>query len=255
MRRTDRQIKKYLAAATCGSVETCGLGKAVQRSRRALYESERQGVLSQREFLYQQGRYIKKHWWLLQGAILAALWLLLALTHSGHYMQRYMGIAASLFGALVLPELWKNRSAGAMEIEGAAYFSLRQVYAARIFLFALVDFALLCVFSLGALFGGVVAVGDLLVQFFLPYVVTCCICFKTLYSPRIDSEVFALFLCVVWSLVWLMILSEEKIYRAVSLPVWLTMLGAASVYLGYCVWRGQRDCENLLEVKTLWNLR
>lgn len=253
MRQTDRQIKRNLAVGAGGPGETCGLQKAVQRSRQALSECEKQGVLSQREFLFQQSRYIKKQWWLLQGTILAVLWLTLGLTHSGCYTQRYMGIASSLFGALVLPELWKNRSAGAMEIEGAAFFSLRQIYAARIFLFALADFALLCVFSLGALFGGVVAVGDLLVQFFLPYVVTCCICFKTLYSPGIDSEAFALFLCVVWSLVWLMILSNEKIYHAVSLPVWLTMLGAASVYLGYCVWRGQRDCENLLEVKPLWN--
>ncbi|MCM1120534.1 MAG: hypothetical protein NC543_14370 [bacterium] len=253
MRRTDRQIKRYLAAGTGGLVETDGLRKAVQRSRQAFYECEKQGVLSQREFLFQQSRYIKKHWWLLQGAILAVLWLSLVLTRSSYYMQRYMGIAAPLFGALILPELWKNRSAGAMEIEGAAYFSLRQIYAARIFLFALVDFVLLCVFSLGALFGGTVAVRELLAQFFLPYVVTCCICFKTLYSRRVDSEAFALSLCAVWSLVWLMILSDEKIYHAVSLPVWLAMLGAVSVYLGYCVWRGQRDCENLLEVKSLWN--
>lgn len=259
MRRIDRQIQAYLAAGTGGlgkangPSETDGLQKAVQRSRQAFSESEKQGVLSQREFLFQQSRYIKKHWWLLQGAILAVLWLSLVLTRSGYYMQRYMGIAAPLFGALVLPELWKNRSAGAMEIEGAAYFSLRQVYAARIFLFALVDFALLCAFSLATLCGNTVALEEILVQFFLPYVVTCCICFKTLYSSRIDSEVFALFLCVVWSLVWLMILSDEKIYHAVSVPVWLTMLGAASVYLGYCVWRGQRNCENLLEVKPLWN--
>lgn len=253
MRGSDRQVKEYLAGGTSGLGRADGLQKAIRRSRQAFCESEKQDVLSRREFLFQQSRYIKKKWWLLQGAILAALWLLLGMTGSGCYMQRYMGIASSLFGTLVLPELWKNRGAGAMEIEGAAYFSLRQIYAARIFLFALVDFALLCAFSLGALLGGVAGAEEILVQFFLPYVVTCCICFTTLYSRRIDSEAFALFLCIGWIFVWLMILSNEKIYSAVSLPAWLAMLAAASFYLGYCVWRGQRDCENLWEVKTLWN--
>ena len=82
-------------------------------------------------------------------------------------------------------------------------------------------------------------------QFFLPYIVTCCICFKTLYSRRIDSEALALFLCVAWSLVWILILLDEKIYSAVTFPVWGVMLLAAAVYLGYCIRRGQRNCVNL----------
>ncbi len=30
------------------------------------------------------------------------------------------------------------------------------------------------------------------VHFFLPYAVTCCICFQCLYSKRIGSEIFAI---------------------------------------------------------------
>lgn len=184
---------------------------------------------------------------------MAFLWLLLEWTQSGRYVQRYMGIAAALFGILVLPELWRNRSAGNTEIEGAAYYSLRQIYAARIFLFALVDFTLLCAFLAAMLSSGAVGLTELLAQFLLPYVVTCCICFKTLYSYRVESEAFAFFLCIVWSLVWMLIILDEKIYRVVSLPAWIAMLAAALAYLGYCIWRGQKSCENLLEVKTLWN--
>lgn len=253
MRQSDKRIKKYLSAGISGSGGGDGLQKALLKSRQAFCESERADVLSPREFLFLQGRYIRKHWWLLQGAILAALWLLLELTRSSYYMQSYMGIAASLFGILVLPELWKSRSVGVMEIEGAAYYSLRQIYAARIFLFALVDFALLCGFSLGTLLSGATGPEEIVVQFLLPYVVTCCICFKTLYSPRIESGTLALILCIVWTLVWILVVSDERIYRAASLPAWLAMLAAAAAYLGYCIWRGQRNCGNLLEVKSLWN--
>lgn len=252
MRPSDKQIKKYLSA----DIPDFGgdsLQKALRKSMQAFCESEGADVLSGREFLFLQSRYISKHWWVLQGVVLATLWLLLELTRSGYYMQRYMGIAASLFGVLVLPEMWKSRSAGTMEIEGAAYYSLRQVYAARIFLFALVDFTLFCVFSFAALLGGAVEMEVLLVQFLLPYVVTCCICFKTLYSRRIESEAFAFFLCIVWSLVWILLVLDERIYLAISLPAWLAMLAAAAAYLGYCIWRGQRNCMNLLEVNPLWN--
>ncbi len=253
MRQSDKQIRKYVSAGISGFDSGDSLQKTLRKSRQAFCEGERADVLSDREFLFLQSRYIRKHWWLLQGAVLATLWALLELTWSSYYMQRFMGIAASLFGILILPELWKNRSAGAMEIEGAAYYSLRQIYAARIFLFALVDFVLLCVFALAALFSGAVGAEEILVQFLLPYVVTCCICFKTLYSHRVDSEAFAIFLCIVWSLVWMLIALDERIYRAVSLHAWLAMLMAAAAYLGYCIWRGQKNCRNLLEVKPLWN--
>lgn len=252
MRRFDKQIKEYLSIGI-PDFGGDGLQKALQKSRQAFCESEGADVLSDREFLFLQSRYIRKHWWFLQGAILAALWTLSELTQSNYYIQRYMGIAASLFGVLVLPELWKNRSAGSMEIEGATYYSLRQIYAARIFLFALVDFILLCVFSLAVLQSGAVGPKELLAQFLLPYVVTSCICFKTLYSRKIESETVAFLLCIVWSLAWMLVVLDERIYLVISLPVWFAMLAAAMMYLGYCIWRGQRECVNLLEVKPLWN--
>ena len=252
MRQSDKQIKEYLSAGI-PNFGGDGLQEALQTSRQAFCESEGGDVLSDREFLFLQSRYIRKHWWFLQGAILAAMWALAELTQSGYHIQRYMGIAASLFGILVLPELWKNRSAGAIEIEGAAYYSLRQVYAARIFLFALVDFTLLCVFSFAVLQSGAVEPKELLAQFLLPYVVTCCICFKTLYSRKIESEAVAFLLSIAWSLAWMLVVLDERIYFAVSLPAWFAMLAAAAVYLGYCIWRGQRECVNLLEVKPSWN--
>ncbi len=245
MRRSDRQIRKMLLKDATLSMGGEGMQGALRKSRRAFYENEAEDTLSDAEFLFQQCGYIRKRWWLLQAGILIVLWLLLKETDSHFLARRYMGAAASLLGILVLPEMWKNRSANAVEIESAACYSLRQVYAARIFFFALVDFVLLCGFFLASTLGGVAGMEEVLVQFFLPYIVTCCICFKTLYSRGIESEAFALLLCILWNLIWLLVLLDEKIYDAVSLPAWAAMLATASIYLGYCIWRGQRECVQL----------
>ena len=53
------------------------------------------------------------------------------------YIQRSMGVIASLFVILIIPELWKNRTFQCMEIEASSYYSLRQVYAARMLLFGM----------------------------------------------------------------------------------------------------------------------
>ena len=111
MRRSDRQIHKMLSTDFYLPHGGGGLQKALGISRQAFYENETADTLSDAEFLFQQSRYIRKRWWLLQAGVLMALWLLLRATASGFYIQRYLGVAASLFGILVLPEMWKNRSA------------------------------------------------------------------------------------------------------------------------------------------------
>lgn len=251
MKRSDQQIKKILSLSETYSEEA--LQDTIRRSRASFCKSEAQSMLTGAEFLYQQGKYIHKRWWVLQAAVLVILWVFFGLTVHEHYVQRCMGIAAPLFAVLVLPELWKNRNAGAMEVEGAAYYSLRQVYAARIFLFALVDLFLLSCFAFASVITGRLLLQEILVQFFLPYMVTCCICFRCLYSRIFGSELFSVSLCVIWSGIWTQIIVNERIYAAVSLPVWYSMLALATFYLGYCICRGQKSCRKIGEVNTQWN--
>lgn len=252
MSLSDHQLKKHLGAKDKVIYIEKELQETIRKSRAAFEESEAEELISHAEFLYQQSRYIHKRWWILQGVLLFLLWLTLWLTESNVCIQRYMGIAASLFAVLLLPELWKNRNANALEIESVSYYSLRQIYSARIFAFALVDLLLLSVFTLMVMLTGEVFAEEMLIQFFLPYIVTCCICFRVLSSRRIGSEVFALFLCVVWCLIWTQIVSNEEIYGAVSMPVWFAMTAAAVFYLAYCVYRGQNNCTAMWEVNTLW---
>lgn len=241
MNLSNSQLQTHLNAKAqiiCSEQKICA---AIQASKAAFYESEANTPLSRLEFVYQQSRYIRKHWRMLQACVLLLLWLALTGIESPFFLRRFMGAASPLFALLILPELWKNQNANALEIECTALYSLRQIYGARIFLFALTDFVLLGIFSLTAVGTGKISADLLVIHFFLPYLVTCCICFHTLYSRRITSESFAILLCVVWSFIWIEFLLHEKVYNAITLPLWLAMTAVAALYLGYCIQRGQKN--------------
>lgn len=247
MKLSENQLKKYMGAGTDFSYSEKNLQKTLKQARTAFYETEAGEVLSYKEFVYWQSRYIKKRWWILQGVLLLTLWYVLKLLGSGFYTQRFMGVAAPLFAVLLVPELWKNKNASALEIECSSYYSLHQIYAVRIFLFAMVDLFLLCAFSMTAILTGRILPSEIMIQFFLPYIVTCCICFRTLYSQKAGSEAFALILCMVWSGIWGKIVLNEKIYRTISLPIWCIMTAVSALYLGYCICRGQKECNAIWE--------
>lgn len=253
MSLSNHQLRKHLGAENKVIYTEKKIQETIRRSRAAFEENEAEDFISRAEFLCQQSKYIHRRWWVLQGMLLFLFWLILQLTESNVYIQRCMGIAASLFAVLLLPELWKNRNANALEIESVSYYSLRQIYSARILVFALVDFLLLCIFTLLVMMTGKVYATEMMIQFFLPYIVACCICFRVLSCRRIGSEAFALFLCVVWCVMWMQVVLNEKIYGTVSLPAWFAMTVTAMLYLAYCIYRGQDKCTEMWEVNTLWN--
>ncbi len=109
MKLSDKQIRQRLEREAGAVTQAEGFQRerhvkeTIRRSMNALYESEAERTLSKLEFLYQQGRYIHKYLWLLQGAVLLVLWNILKVLGSGYYCQRCMGIGASLFAILLLP--------------------------------------------------------------------------------------------------------------------------------------------------------
>ena len=123
-----------------------------------------------------------------------------------------MGILAPSFVILILPELWKNRSNGAMEVEGATFFSIKNIYAARMLLFGMVDVCLLSVFLITSTFVLQIAFMDILIQFILPMNVTCCICFRLLCSKEDDYVSSTLFSCLIWIAVWTLVVLKDSIY-------------------------------------------
>ena len=223
---------------------------AVQAATLAFHRREDALPLSRLEFLRQQSHFLRKRWWALQAAVLLVLWWALQAAGTTVEAQRAMGTLAPLFVILVLPELWKNRSSGALEVECAALYSLRQVYAARLVLFGLADLALLTGFFSAALLTGGAAWGELIVHFLLPGLVTGCICLRTLSCRRAGAVYAALPLSLVWTAVWVCIVLSDQVYARVTLPVWLGLLCLAAAYFCYALGKVRANCETLWEVPT-----
>lgn len=222
--------------------------KTIQKSKEVFCAAEQTYMLSYYEFLWTQLRVIQKKWWGLQFLLLCMSGVILTSTCEESYIHKSVGIMASLFVILIIPEFWKNRTCQSMEIEEASYYSLRQIYAARMVLFGIVDILLLTAFC------GTMTVGvhfdftELLIQFLLPMIVTACICFGTLCSKRVLDETAAITLCIVWSAIWSLIVLSEKIYTMITLPVLLVVIGCALVFLGITVYRTLNNYNDYWEV-------
>lgn len=202
---------------------------------------EQEKMLTYREFLWIQFCVTQKKWWLLQMLLLTGMGFILSYNQEAFYVQRGLGIASVLFEILIIPELWKNRSNQCMEIESASYYSLRQIYSARIFLFGLVDVILVtafCLFLHGRLH---ITLLSLLSQFLFPAVVTGCICFGMLCSKKNTSEAGSIALCILWSVIWWSVITNDKIYTLIKLPVWIFLIGIGLVILGDLIYRTIRE--------------
>lgn len=222
--------------------------ETIRTAQNAFFMAEQEKVLSYHEFLWTQLKVIQKRWWILQLLILSALWIALTSIHDEIYTQKSMGVAASLFVILIIPELWKNRSCACMEIEAASYYSLKQVYAARMLLFGITDIFLITAFLGTASTGLHFELSELVVQFLFPLCVTACICFGILCSKYSFSETVAIILCILWSAVWLFIVLNESVYTMITIPIWLSLLGLAVLFLAFTICRILRSCNKYLEV-------
>ncbi len=222
--------------------------ETIRKSKNAFFMAEQKKMISYHEFLWIQLNAIQKKWWVLQFLVLASLWVALTSIQDELYITRSMGVAASLFVILIIPELWKNRSCACMEIEASSYYSLKQVYAARMLLFGVIDIFFI------TLFLGTVSIGlhfeliELIVQFLFPLCVTACICFGILCSKCFFSETVAIVLCIIWSAVWLFIVLNESIYTIITIPIWLALFGLAVFFLAFTVCRILKSCNKYLEV-------
>ena len=227
------------------------LEQTIALSKAAFLAGERERPLSRLDFLAQQCRFVQKRWWLLQGLLLLVVWALLCQTGTDAAVRRCLGLAGPLLGVLLLPELWKNRSAQATEVECTPLYPLRSIYAARLTLFAGVDVVLLSVFFAGTSVLTRVTVWEMLIQFLLPFNITCAICLATLSSPVIRSQTLSLALCLGWAGAWLALLLNDRIYAAISRPVWAAALTASFGCLAGVLLGGRKQWT--YEVKPLWN--
>lgn len=232
----EDQLKTYKKIVPIESEEG-NIQETIRRSKEVFYVSEQEKMLPYRSFLWVQFKLIQKRWWLFQILILLALWTVLPWTQDDYYVHRSLGVIASLFVILIIPELWKNRTHKSMEIEASSYYSLRQIYAARMLLFGIVDVVLISTFCAIASITLQFTLTELLIQFLFPMVVTACICFGILCSKHSFSEAVAVGLCIIWSALWWSITLTESIYTFIALPLWLLLIGSALVFLSVTIYR------------------
>lgn len=236
----DKRLRAY-GRSTVPEPNESKIKDTIVSAKTILYQNAEKNVISYFEFFYDQTRYIRKRWWGLQLLLLFLTGWFAYAVKDVQLIHPMLGIAASLFVIMVIPELWKNRSSNAMEIEEASYFSIRQIYSARLLAFSVVDGLLLTIFALTLSMTGRVIVEELIVQFFLPMTVTCCICFRSLCSRYAASEYMACALSLFWTFLWMQIVWNDRIYRVVAAPVWVGICGIAALYLTYLVSRMLRE--------------
>ena len=252
-RMIEERLLEYRKAINVPEPEEARLAETVRMSKKIFFEREQIRTASFMDFFFMQVSYIRKRWWVLQLLTLLVLWGILYTSGSGYLAQRGMGVLSSAFATLVIPELWKNRSSGSVEIEGAAFYSLRQVYAARMLCFAMVDAVFLSVFCLVVSATVRITAMEMVVQFFLPFAVTCCICFGMLCSRRFGTEYIAVALTMLWIAVWVLVILDDRVYHAVTGPVWISLLLGACFYLAAAICRLLYNNDNYQEVNPQWN--
>lgn len=87
--------KEYIRETAVDTVkERCSDIMNRQDNRRASYF----------EFLFEQFKFIKKRWWVLQGGILVLLWILLVDSDGGANTERTLGTMSVMFSVMIIPE-------------------------------------------------------------------------------------------------------------------------------------------------------
>lgn len=249
----EEKLNEYSKLQEPVPTEEEAIQRTILAAKSAWYREEQENCLSGMDFLIRQACCIRKRCWLLQAAVLLSLWVLLFMNGGTSYTQRIMGILAPVFVILLIPELRKSQNHASMEIEAASYFSIRRIYAARMLLFAASDVLMLSLFFLAASFTLKLTLGAVIVQFFLPMNVTCCICFGCLCSCRPDSDNLAVVISLIWIALWTLIVLDKKVYRLITAPVWGGAVLLSVLLLVCIIRRVWKNCGNYWEVNLSWN--
>ena len=172
-------------------------------------------------FLHEQFKFIRKRWWALQGGSLLLLWMLLADYGEGANADRVLGALSVI----------------------SSYYSLRQICSARILMFAAVDLTKITIFFAVSFSTLQISAYRIVIDFLVPFNISCCICFRLLYSKWQEMEYIAVFLSTACIFAWSLIVSSDFIYERISMTVWIGLLLLSFVYLIYCIWKSQCNCE------------
>lgn len=244
LERMLKEVKDQVAMSTREEkiIET------IQKSKEAFILAEQEQHIGYLEFVINQLYLIRKRWWLFQALLLGVAAITLPYMQDKVHMVRVLGVIGVLFVVLIIPEFWKNRNYGCMQVEGTCFYSLRQIYAARMLWIGVVDMFLLTCFCLVVRGNLLLATSEVLIQFLFPTLIASCICFGTLCGSRLLNEATAISFCLLWSGLWSVVILNETIYSAITLPVWTILFILSLVYLIAVIYRTIYSCNRFWEV-------
>ncbi len=249
MKRYKKKIKEYKnliqsqyvqQAAVCKVIDQCKSIWTVQDGIQSSYF----------QFLWNQCKFIKKKWWVLQGCVLAVLWILLNDQGGAENTERITGTFAVVFAVLIIPEIWKNQRSSAVEIEKATFYSLRQICAARTLLFAMADLSMITLFFVITFQTIQIPLYSIIINFLVPFNVSSSICFRLLYSKWNGMEYVAVCASMVWTIIWSILVAYDPIYHKIVEPIWLGLVLMSFGYLIFCIRKSQFNCELIWEDKS-----
>lgn len=229
--------------------------ETIASSKRAFYEHMEEENMSPLDFLAVQLQLMGKRIWLLQIIIFVLLWLSLYLQTGEHLSYGGFSVWVPLLGMTLIPELWKNLKNRAVEIENTTYFGLKKIYTARILLMGMGELLLVSAFFICAAVTVRASLFEVMINFLLPFNVTCCICFAVLCSMKINSELLAAGLCVLWSLLWYRVVVAEKLYRTIAPSIWLGLVVVSLGFMIYMIGRSVKTAAHYCEGEWLWNCK
>lgn len=220
MKQYEKKIESYQTLIQKGYVRESAVRNVMKQCA---------GIMSRQDdrrasyfgFLHEQFKFIRKRWWALQGGSLLLLWMLLADYGEGANADRVLGALSVI----------------------SSYYSLRQICSARILMFAAVDLTMITIFFAVSFSTLQISAYRIVIDFLVPFNISCCICFRLLYSKWQELEYIAVFLSIACIFAWSLIVSTDFIYERISMPVWIGLLLLSFVYLIYCIWKSQCNCE------------
>lgn len=246
MKQYKKRIDDYKKLIQKQYIREASVQNLTVQCKNVIHDQEDR-TISYFEFLYEQSKFIKKRWWVMQAGVLAMLCYILQEYGGTERMERMVGISAALFAILLIPEIWKNHRFSAMEIEGACFYSLRQICAAKILLFAIADLVMITVFFTATFYTAQVSVYEMAVNFLIPFNISSCFCFRLLCSRKQDMEYIAVLGCGIWAVIWMAVVSQDSLYSIAAKPIWTGMLLLSFLYLVFCIKKSQYYCEKIWE--------
>ncbi|MGN0273403.1 MAG: hypothetical protein ACI4DT_01275 [Chordicoccus sp.] len=194
------------------------------------YREEKKKPLPRKAFVLYQFRLMKKGWMILQAVLLIGIYVLLHFLGDLDACYRLVAVLSTLLIIFFVPELWREKREHSIDLINSCYYSIEELYAAKLLIAGLYDLLILSVFFIVTLTTSHVTVYRMILHFLLPMLVTACICLVCL-SAGISNYYITLSVCIAFSGLWYAVTSFPFLYRPISTAAWVVFLILSVVLL------------------------